>query len=128
MQFEVTNKHEDREGLIFKKPVYLAQANIHLNDEEFEALQSMAKTKEWGEYPLGEIQVTPKHRQTVTMSMCLAWAKKTKTFSKNIRTPLPEDRELQVSEVREVAGNLKQVLEARLSAMNTSDEDVLEEI
>lgn len=128
MQFEVTDKREEREGLIFKKPVYLARANIHLNDEEFEALQSMAKAKEWREYPLGEIQVTPKIRQTVTMSMCLAWAKKTKTFSKGIRTQLPEERELQASEVREVAGNLKQVLEARLSALNASDEDVLEEL
>jgi len=128
MQFEVTDKCEEREGIIFKKPVYLARANIHLNDEEFDALQSMAKSKEWREYPIGEIQVTPKIRQTVTMSMCLAWAKKTKTFSKGIRTQLPEERELQVSEVREVAGNLKQVLQARLSALSASDEDVLEEI
>ena len=128
MQFEVTDKREEREGIIFKKPVYLARANIHLNDEEFDALQSMAKSKEWREYPIGEIQVTPKIRQTVTMSMCLAWAKKTKTFSKGIRTQLPEERELQVSEVREVAGNLKQVLQARLSALSASDEDVLEEI
>jgi hypothetical protein len=128
MQFEVTNKHEQREGLIMKKTVYLGRANIHLNDEEFEALQSMAKSKEWAEYPLGDIQVTPKIRQTVTMSMCLAWAKKTKSFEKGIRTHLPEDRELQIAEVREVATNLKQVLEARVSALNASDEDILEEI
>lgn len=128
MQFEVTDKREEREGIIFKKPVYLVQANIHLDDAEFEALKSMAKGKEWAEYPLGEIQITEKHRRPVTMKMCFQWAEKTKSFKKGIRTNLPEDRELQIVEVREIATTLKQVLEARLSALNASDEDILEEI
>ena len=128
MQFEVTNKQEKREGLILKKTAYVADANIHLTDEEFDVLQSMAKSKEWVEYELGVIQVTPKHRRPVTMGMCLAWAKKTKSFEKGIFTYLPEERELQIAEVREVATNLKQVLEARLSALSASDEDILEAI
>lgn len=128
MQFEVTDKREEREGFILKKPVYLARARIHFNDDEFAALQSMAKSKEWQEYPLGEVQITAKHRTQVTMNMVFSWAKKTRIFDKGIRTNLPEDREVQIVEVREVATNLKQVLDARLSALNASDEDVLEEI
>lgn len=128
MQFEVTNKQEKREGLIFKKTAYVADANIHLTDAEFDALQSMAKSKEWVEYELGEIQITPKHRRPVTMGMCFGWVKKTKSFNKGIYTHLPEERELQIAEIREIATNLKQVLEARLSALSASDEDVLEEL
>lgn len=128
MQFEVTDKQEKREGLILKKSIYTARANIHLNDEEFEALQSMGKDKQWAEYPLGEVMITEKHRRPFTMSMAQSWSKKTKSISMGIRTPLPEDRELQISQVREVASNLKQVIEARLSALNTSDEDVMEEL
>lgn len=128
MQFEVINRREEREGFIFKKPVYLAQTNIHLNDDEFEALQSMAKSKEWSAYPLGERQISPKFRQKFTLVACYGLAAKTKVAKMNIRASLPEERELQISEARDIATNLKQVLEARLSALNASDEDVLEEI
>lgn len=128
MQFEVTNKVEKREGLIMKKPVYYARAKIHLDDEEHDILQNMGKDKQWSEYPLGEVMITEKHRRPFTMGMAQSWAKKTKTIELGIRTGLPEDREIQISEVREVATNLKQVIEARMSALNASDEDVLEEI
>lgn len=128
MQFEVTNKCEEREGFIFKKPIYLARAKIHLNDEEYEVLQNMGKDKEWAEYPLGEFQITPKHRRPFSMSMAQSWSKKTKSIEMGIRTGLPEDREMQIGEARDIATNLKQVLEARFSALNASDEDVLEEL
>ncbi len=128
MQFEVTGKREEREGFIIKKPVYLARANIHFNDEEYEVLQKMGKDKEWAEYPLGEWQMTPKHRRPFSMSMAQSWSKKTKSIEFGIRTGLPEEREMQIREARDIATNLKQVLEARMSALNASDEDVLEEI
>ena len=128
MQFEVTNKREEREGLIFKKPVYLARTHIHLSDEEHEVLQNMGKDREWAEYPLGEFQMTPKHRRPFSMSMAQSWSKKTKSIELGIRTGLPEDREMQIREARDIATNLKQVLAARLSALNSSDEDVLEEL
>jgi len=35
---------------------------------------------------------------------------------------------VQIREARDIATNLQQVLEARMSALNASDEDVLEEI
>ncbi len=88
----------------------------------------MAKTKEWRFYELGKIQLTATISKQVSMEMFFNWAKKTKCFNKGIRTHLPEDRELQISEVRDVASTLKQVLEARFSALSVSDEDVLEEI
>ena len=128
MRFEVTNKKEERSGFIIKKPIYLARASIQLNDEEFEALEAMAKTKDWKMYPLGEVPIGDKHRREVTMEMFYSWAKKTKSFDLNIRTPLPEAREMSISEVKEVASTLKQVLEARLSALSTSDEDIAVEI
>lgn len=128
MQFEVTNKSEKREGFILKKSIYLATANVHLNEEEYEVLQNMGKDKEWAEYPLGEWQITPKHRRPFSMSMAQSWSKKTKTIRFGIRTGLPEEREMQIREARDIASNLKQVLEARLSALNASDEDILEEI
>lgn len=128
MQFEVTGKREEREGFIIKKPVYLARANIHFNDEEYEVLQKMGKDKEWAEYPLGEWQMTPKHRRPFSMSMAQSWSKKTKSIEFGVRTGLPEEREMQIREARDIATNLKQVLAARLSALNASDEDVLEEI
>lgn len=128
MRFEVTDKREERSGMIIKKPVYLAQAAIHLTDEEFDALKSMASAKEWKMYPLGEIAITDNHRREVSMEMFFGWAKKTKVFDKGIRTALPEERELQISEMKELASTLKQVLEARLSALQTSDEDVAIEI
>ena len=128
MQFEVIDKREERSGLIIKKPVYLACTRIHLTDEEYDALQSMAGSKEWKMYPLGEMQITDKIRREVSMEMFYGWAKKTKTFEKGIRTALPEGRELQISEVQDIASTLKQVLEARLTALNASDEDVTIEI
>lgn len=128
MQFEVTNKHEERTGLIVKKPIYLARVSIHLTDDEFDALQSMAKTPDWKLYPLGEITVGQKFRQEVTMEMFYSWAKKTKTFANNVRTTLPEDRELQIVEMQELASTLKQVLEARLSALQATDDDIAIEI
>lgn len=128
MRFEVTDKREERSGMIIKKPVYLARISIHLTDEEFDALKSMAGAKEWKMYPLGEIAIGEKHRREVSMDMFYTWAKKTKTFETSVRTTLPEERELQISEVKEVASTLKQVLEARLSALQTSDEDVAIEI
>ena len=128
MRFEVTDKREEREGLIIKKPVYLARTRIHLTDTEYDALKSMVGSKEWKLYPLGEIQLTDKIRREVSMEMFFSWAKKTKTFEKAIRTPLPEDRELQISEVKDMASTLKQVLEARLTALEASDEDVEIEI
>lgn len=128
MRFEVTNKKEERSGFIIKKPIYLARASIQLNDEEFEALEAMTKTKDWKMYPLGEVPIGDKHRREVTMEMFYSWAKKTKSFDLNIRTPLPEAREMSISEVKEVASTLKQVLEARLSALSTSDEDIAVEI
>ena len=128
MQFEVINKREEREGFIIKKAVYLARANIHLNDEEHEVLQQMGKDKESAEYPLGEWQLTPKHRRPFSMAMAQSWSKKNKSIGLGIRTKLPEEREMQIREARDIATNLKQVLEARLSALNTSDEDILEEI
>lgn len=128
MQFEVTDKKETREGLLIKKPVYLAHVAIRLNDEEFEALSSMAKSKEWKMYPLGEIALGDKHRRNVSMEMFFSWAKKSHAFEIGVRTPLPEDREMQISDLKEVASNLKQVLEARLTALNASDEDETIEI
>lgn len=128
MQFEVTDKREEREGLILKKTIYKATANIHFNDEEYETLKSMATSKEWRDYPLGEFQLGEKIRRPATMIFVFNDAKKTKTFRNPIRTALPEERELFISEIREIATNLKQVLAARLSALNASDEDVLEEI
>lgn len=128
MKLEVTGKREEKTGFVFKKPIYLARAEIHLTDEEFEALKSMVTSKQWKMYPLGEMTLTDKIRREVSMDMLYTWAKKTKTFSKGIRTPLPEEREMQIVEVREIASTLKQVLEARLSAMNSSDDDVAIEI
>lgn len=128
MRFEVTGKREERSGFIIKKPVYIARAEIHLTDDEFDALKSMASSKQWKLYPLGEINLTDKHRTEVSMDMFYTWAKKTKVFSKGIRTSLPEERELQITEVKELASTAKQVIEARLTALNSSDEDVAIEI
>lgn len=128
MRFEVTDKREERTGLVFKKPVYLARTEIHLTDDEFDALKSMATSKEWKLYPLGEMTITDNHRREVPMEMFYSWAKRTKTFSKNIRTSLPEGREMQITEAKEVASTLKQVLEARLSALQTTDDDIAIEI
>ncbi len=128
MRFEVTDKREERRGLVFKKPYYLARATIHLTDEEFEALNSMATSKEWKMYPLGDVPLGDKHRREVTMEMFFSWAKKTGTFEIGIGSALPEERELGITEVKGVATTLKQVLEARLSALSTSDEDVAVEI
>lgn len=128
MRFEVTDKREERQGLIIKKPFYLARTSIILTDEEYDALASMVKSKDWKMYPLGEIQLTDKIRREVSMEMFFSWAKKTKSFDKSIRTPLPEARELEITELKDLASTLKQVLEARLSALNTSDEDVAVEI
>lgn len=128
MQFEVTDKREEREGLLIKKPVYLARAAVRLTDEEFEALESMAKSKEWAMYPLGEVAIGNRHRRNVSMEMFHNWARKTHSFELNIRSPLPDDREMQISELKDVASNLKQVLEARLTALNASDEDETIEI
>lgn len=128
MQFEVTDKREEREGLLIKKPVYLAHIAIRLNDEEFDALSSMAKSKEWKMYPLGEIAWGDGHRRDVSMDMFYGWAKKTHAFEHRIRTNLPENRELQISELKDVASTLKQVLAARLSALSASDEDETIEI
>ncbi|MEJ8563290.1 hypothetical protein QTO30_20105 [Yoonia sp. GPGPB17] len=128
MRFEVTEKREERVGFIFKKPSYAARTDIHLTDDEYDALQSMAVTKQWMHYPLGEISMTVKHRKEFTMEMASAWSKKTKSIKKNIRTELPEERELQISEMKDLATNLKQVLEARLSSLQSSDDDVAIEL
>lgn len=128
MKFEVVGKREERTGMIIKKPVYLAECLIHLTDEEFDALKDMAPTKQWKMYPLGEITIGDRHRTEVSMEMFYSWAKKTKVFSYKIRTALPEERELQISEVMELASTAKQVLQARISALNTSDEDMAIEI
>lgn len=128
MRFEVTDKKEDRRGFIFKKPFYLARTSIISTDEEYDALASMAKTKDWKMYPLGEIQINEKIRKEITMEIFFSWAKKTKSFDKSIGSPLPEARELEISEMRNLASTLKQVLEARLSALSASDEDLAVEI
>ncbi|WP_420860326.1 hypothetical protein [Algirhabdus cladophorae] len=128
MRFEVTGKSEERVGFIFKKPIYCARTEIHLTDDEFEALKSMASTKQWRMYPLGEISIGEKIRREFPMEMAYSWAKKTKSISNNVRTALPEERELQISEMKELASNLKQVLEARLSSLEASDDDVAIEL
>ena len=128
MRFEVTDKREEKTGFLFKKPIYLARVALHLSEEEFEALKSMASQKDWQMYPLGEMNITKKHRREVTVEMAFSWAKKTRIFSKAIRTPLPEDRELQIDEFKEIGANLKQVIEARVNALSASDEDVVVEL
>ena len=88
----------------------------------------MASSKQWKLYPLGEIMIGNMPGKEVSMEMFYSWAKKTKTFSTNIRTPLPEERELQISQVQELASTAKQVLQARISALETSDDDMSIEI
>lgn len=128
MRFEVTGKREERTGFIFKKPIYLASTEIHLTDDEFQALKSMSKTKQWRMYPLGEVTVNDQIRQEFTMDVAFSRAKKTKIITKNIRTALPEERERQILEMKDVASNLKQVLEARLASLEASDDDFSIEI
>ena len=124
MKFEVLDKREEREGMIFKKSVYLAQTRIELSDEEFEALKSMAKTKEWKLYPVGDYPFTSSHSTAVNLDVFYSWAKKGGgVFKHGIRTATPEHRNLMIEERKDVAITVKDVIAARLDALESSDDD-----
>lgn len=124
MKFEVFNKREEREGLVFKKPVYCATTRIELTDEEFEALASMAKSKEWKMYPVGNYPVNETRSVEMRLEVFYAWCKKEQgVLEMGVRTNTPEHRKLMIEEVKEVASTVKNVLTARLDAMQGSDDD-----
>lgn len=128
MKFEVFNRSEERTGLIFKKPVYIASAHIVFSEDELAALAEMAKGKDWRMAELGKITYSDKMSQMATVELVYAWAKKDGKFKRGIRTDSPEFREGQIDQVQTIAENLKPILDAHFAARNVSDEDVSIEI
>ena len=129
MKFEVFNKREEREGMLRKKTVYCARTRIELTDEEFEALASMAKSKEWKLYPLGEYPLTTTQSIDAYLETFYSWTKKQKgVLEHGIRASTPEHRNLMISERKEIAITVKNVIAARLDAMQSTDDDESEEL
>ena len=67
MKFEVTDKREQSEGLVFKKKIYYCNIRVELNDEEFETLAELAKEKDWQLYELGEWMIDSTRSIDVTI-------------------------------------------------------------
>lgn len=124
MKFEVTDRREEKKGLIFKKSAYVATTSIHLETDEFEALKALASEKEWKHFPLGTIRLNDKFTRDMTIDSFYLWAKKTGRFEKHITTSLPEEREAQIHEMQELAKAVKEIISTRMAALNTTDEDV----
>ena len=129
MKFEVTDKREQSEGLVFKKSVYYCNIRVELSDEEFETLAELAKEKDWQLYALGEWMLDSTRSIDVTISTFYGYVKKTKgVWETSGRAESPEMRELKISNIKELASKAKEIIEIRLSALNQSDEDVAEEL
>lgn len=124
MKFEVLDKCEEREGLIIKKPVYLATTRIELTDEEFEALAAMATSKEWKLYPVGDWPYTDTTSRDIYLGVFYDWCKKEQgVIAHGVRAATPEHRDMMISDRKEVALTVKNVITARLNALQSSDED-----
>ena len=129
MKFEVTDKHEKSEGLVFKKTIYYCNIRVELSDEEFEALESMAKDKNWKNYLVGNYMLDPTRDIEMRLETFYNWVKKEKgVWNSSGRSDSPEMRQLKIANVKEIAGTVKDILDTRLSALAQSDEDVCEEI
>ena len=124
MKLEVLNKAEKREGLLIKKSVYTATTRIEMTDEEFEALESMAKSKEWKLYPVGTYPFTATQNIDAYLETIYAWSKKQRgVINHGLRTATPEHRNMVIEERKEVALTVKAVINARLDALQGSDDD-----
>ena len=129
MKFEVTDKREQSEGLVFKKKIYYCNIRVELNDEEFETLSELAKEKDWQLYELGEWMIDSTRSIDVTIDTFFNYVKKSKgVWETSGRSESPEMRELKISNVKELASKAKEIIEIRLSALNQSDEDIVEEL
>ncbi len=129
MKFEVTDKREQSEGLVFKKKIYYCNIRVELNDEEFETLAELAKEKDWQLYELGEWMIDSTRSIDVTIDTFFNYVKKSKgVWETSGRSESPEMRELKISNVKELASKAKEIIEIRLSALNQSDEDIVEEL
>ncbi|MEO1703708.1 MAG: hypothetical protein AAFR71_16805 [Pseudomonadota bacterium] len=128
MQFEVTNRREEKEGMIFKKTIFKASVAIHLDTDEFEAIKAMAKEKTWRDYPLGTIDFTNKIKHEMTVAGFYEGVKKKGRYESGIRADMPEEREFKINQFQDVARAAKDVIATRLSALSASDEDVSIEI
>lgn len=129
MKFEVNDKREQKEGLVFKKSVYYANIRVELNDEEFETLTAMANEKDWKEYPIGTMELNDKHSLDMTMSTFYGYVKRDQgVWETSGRANSPELREYKINQIKEIATTVKAVLETRMSALAQSDEDVSVEL
>ncbi len=129
MKFEVTDKREQNEGLVFKKPVYNCNIRVELNDEEFEALQSLTKDKNWRDYSVGELDTGGSRNVNMTINIFYGFVQKSKgVWETSGRSESPEMRELRINNIKEIASKAKEIIEIRLSALNQSDEDIAEEL
>ena len=129
MKFEVTDKHEQSEGIVFKKPMYYCNIRVELSDEEFETLKTLTNDKDWRYYPVGEWIIDGKTSIDVNISDFYSYVKKTKgVWETSGRAVSPELRDLKVRSIKELATKAKEIIHIRLSALNQSDEDIAEEL
>ncbi len=129
MKFEVTDKREQSEGLVFKKKIYYCNIRVELSDEEFETLHNLTKDKNWRDYSIGELDTGGPRNINMTINIFYGSVQKSKgVWETSGRSESPEMRELRISNIKELASKAKEIIEIRLSALNQSDEDTVEEI
>ncbi|MBZ0130802.1 MAG: hypothetical protein K8F59_17025 [Rhodobacteraceae bacterium] len=129
MKFEVRNKREQREGLVFKSTVYYCNVRIELTDDELEALAALAKTRDWKDVPIGQIKINETHDSTVTVASFYGTCKKGKgVWERGIRALSPEDSVLQIEAIKDIAKLAKEAISNRQFALNATMEETSEEI
>ena len=130
MKFEVTDKREQREGLISKKTVYYCSARCELTDEEFAAIEEMAGIEEWAEQEIGLILSDGKHRitQTIRSWYDLHLKKTHGVWENGIRAKSMEEREFKISDMQDTARRAKELIEARMAFVANANDDVSIEI
>ena len=133
MRFEVTNRQENKVGLIRKTTEYTCDVNLDFTDEEMEALADLAKDKSVaGELidntvTLYDVKIPTAFERTIEDIFKDA-KKNGGVYNVKVRMANIEDREITCEELKGMAKTLKRRIEIRQSIKEIGSSDTSEEI